>query len=54
MSLIRHLREIDVTHPGAKTMMELSRAQDEEVGAQILQNVVVRCPLRLGMALRLL
>ncbi|KAF4665080.1 T-complex protein 1 subunit gamma [Perkinsus olseni] len=26
------LREIDVTHPGAKTMMELSRSQDEEVG----------------------
>jgi len=26
------LREIDVTHPTAKSMMELSRAQDEEVG----------------------
>ena len=25
------LREIDVTHPAAKTMIELSRAQDEEV-----------------------
>lgn len=26
------LREIDVSHPGAKSMIELSRAQDEEVG----------------------
>lgn len=26
------LREIDVTHPSAKSMIELSRAQDEEVG----------------------
>jgi len=26
------LREIDVTHPAAKNMIELSRAQDEEVG----------------------
>lgn len=26
------LREIDVTHPAAKSMIELSRAQDEEVG----------------------
>ena len=26
------LREIDVVHPGAKSMIELSRAQDEEVG----------------------
>lgn len=26
------LREIDVAHPAAKTMLELSRAQDEEVG----------------------
>jgi T-complex protein 1 subunit gamma len=26
------LREIDVMHPGAKSMIELSRAQDEEVG----------------------
>ncbi len=25
------LREIDVTHPAAKTMLEISRAQDEEV-----------------------
>ena len=26
------LREIDVKHPAAKSMIELSRAQDEEVG----------------------
>merc|ERR1719493_406154 len=26
------LREVDVTHPAAKNMIELSRAQDEEVG----------------------
>ena len=26
------LREIDVVHPAAKSMIELSRAQDEEVG----------------------
>ena len=26
------LREIDVRHPAAKSMIELSRTQDEEVG----------------------
>merc|ERR1740138_1631827 len=26
------LREVDVTHPAAKSMIELARAQDEEVG----------------------
>ena len=26
------LREIDVAHPAAKNMIELSRSQDEEVG----------------------
>jgi T-complex protein 1 subunit gamma len=26
------LREIDVAHPAAKNMIELSRTQDEEVG----------------------
>lgn len=26
------LREIDVAHPAAKSMIELARAQDEEVG----------------------
>jgi T-complex protein 1 subunit gamma len=26
------LREIDVAHPAAKSMIELSRTQDEEVG----------------------
>jgi len=26
------LREVDVAHPAAKSMIELSRAQDEEVG----------------------
>ena len=26
------LREIDVTHPAAKSMIELARSQDEEVG----------------------
>ena len=28
------LREIDVVHPAAKSMIELSRAQDEEVGEE--------------------
>ena len=28
------LREVDVSHPTAKSMMELSRAQDEEVGEE--------------------
>ena len=26
------LRELDVSHPAAKSMIELSRTQDEEVG----------------------
>lgn len=26
------LREIDVTHPAAKSLIEISRAQDENVG----------------------
>ncbi len=26
------LREIDVAHPAAKSMLELARSQDEEVG----------------------
>lgn len=26
------LREIDVSHPAAKSMIELSRAQDENIG----------------------
>ncbi len=26
------LREVDVSHPAAKSMIELSRAQEEEVG----------------------
>ena len=26
------LREVDVTHPAARSMIDLSRAQDEEVG----------------------
>jgi T-complex protein 1 subunit gamma len=26
------MREIDVTHPAAKSMIELSKTQDEEVG----------------------
>jgi T-complex protein 1 subunit gamma len=26
------LREVEVSHPAAKSMIELSRAQDEEVG----------------------
>ena len=26
------LREVDVSHPASKSMIELSRAQDEEVG----------------------
>lgn len=36
------LREIDVSHPAAKSMIELSRAQDEEVGDGTT-SVIVLC-----------
>lgn len=35
------LREIDVTHPAAKSIIELSRAQDEEVGDGTTSVVIV-------------
>eukprot|EP01055_Gregarina_sp_Pseudo9_P000363 Gregarina_sp_Pseudo_9__362@NODE_1233_length_1758_cov_12_630599_g1159_i0_p1_GENE_NODE_1233_length_1758_cov_12_630599_g1159_i0NODE_1233_length_1758_cov_12_630599_g1159_i0_p1_ORF_typecomplete_len556_score124_82Cpn60_TCP1/PF00118_24/4_4e174_NODE_1233_length_1758_cov_12_630599_g1159_i0461713 len=35
------LREIDVTHPAAKSVIELSRAQDEEVGDGTTSVVIV-------------
>ena len=41
------LREVDVTHPAGKSMLEISRAQDEEVGdgttSVITANVVKHC-----------
>lgn len=45
------LREVDVSHPAAKSMIELSRAQDEEVGdgttsVIILGAFVLMCLLR--------
>ena len=36
------LRELDVAHPAAKSMLELSRAQDEEVGDGTT-SVIVLC-----------
>lgn len=35
------LREIEVTHPAAKSMIELSRAQDEEVGDGTTSVIIV-------------
>lgn len=35
------LREVDVSHPGAKSMIELSRAQDEEVGDGTTSVIVI-------------
>lgn len=45
------LREIDVTHPSAKHMIELSRAQDEEVGDGTT-SVIVLAGEMLQMALK--
>lgn len=38
------LREIDVSHPAAKSMIELSRSQDEEVGDGTT-SVIILCKL---------
>ena len=38
------LRELDVAHPAAKSMLELSRAQDEEVGDGTTSVVVLGKP----------
>jgi len=35
------LREVDVSHPGAKSMVELARAQDEEVGDGTTSVIVI-------------
>jgi len=43
------LREVDVVHPAAKTMIELSRAQDEEVGDGTT-SVVVLCGEMMAVA----
>jgi len=43
------LREIDVTHPAAKSMIELSRAQDEEVGDGTT-SVIILCGEMLALA----
>ena len=40
------LREIDVSHPAAKSMVEISRTQDEEVGDGTTSVII------LGMCLR--
>ena len=40
------LREIEVSHPAAKSMIELSRTQDEEVGDGTTSVII------LGMLLR--
>lgn len=47
------LREIDVSHPGAKSMIELSRAQDEEVGDGTTSVIILGAltpPLPLSLA----
>jgi T-complex protein 1 subunit gamma len=41
------LREIEVSHPAAKSMIELSRTQDEEVGDGTTTVII------LGMSLKL-
>lgn len=39
------LREIDVSHPAAKSMIELSRSQDEEVGDGTTSVIILcTCP----------
>jgi T-complex protein 1 subunit gamma len=38
------LREIDVSHPAAKNMIELSRAQDEEVGDGTTSVIILGAP----------
>merc|ERR1712070_1248445 len=43
------LREVDVTHPAAKSMIELSRAQEEEVGDGTT-SVIVLAGEMLGVA----
>lgn len=37
------LREIDVSHPAAKSMIELSRTQDEEVSGTLLSKGKLLC-----------
>jgi T-complex protein 1 subunit gamma len=39
------LREVDVSHPAAKSMIELSRAQDEEVGDGTTSVIILSTPL---------
>lgn len=38
------LREIDVAHPAAKSMIELSRTQDEEVGDGTTSVIIIGKP----------
>lgn len=38
------LREVDVSHPAAKSMIELSRAQDEEVGDGTTSVIILSKP----------
>ena len=39
------LREIEVAHPAAKSMIELSRTQDEEVGDGTTTVIILGTPL---------
>jgi T-complex protein 1 subunit gamma len=39
------LREIEVSHPAAKSMIELSRTQDEEVGDGTTTVIILGMPL---------
>ena len=39
------LREIEVSHPAAKSMIELSRTQDEEVGDGTTTVIILGKPL---------
>lgn len=40
------LREIEVSHPAAKSMIELSRTQDEEVGDGTTTVIILGKPLK--------
>lgn len=43
------LREIEVAHPAAKSMIELSRTQDEEVGDGTTTVIILGMKLRVGV-----
>merc|ERR1719454_702709 len=46
------LREVDVSHPAAKNMIELSRAQDEEDGLKIMDELAYKVDTKDQQAMR--